>query len=80
MRTETITPKELRKIMKLSITINVELGFYISLTAHYIDIDQFENVNPKKVKTYSFESKDLSNILILVSAYDRLFKRKLKLC
>lgn len=46
-RTETITPKELRKIMKLSLTISVDLGFYVS-SYGYIDIDQCKNYNPKK--------------------------------
>lgn len=80
---ETITPKELKKMMKLSIAIKLELGFYVSLTGSYINIDKFENLcannNNNNVQTFAFNDDDLAAILDLVNAYARLYKHKLSL-
>lgn len=74
---ETIDYKELKKIMKLSITIGVELGFYISYTQKYIVIDRFENKCKEKQRLYIFNRDNMPNIITLVHAYSKLHKRKL---
>jgi hypothetical protein len=79
MKHEFITPNELKKLMKLSISIKIELGFYVSLTGNYIDIDRYENLCPKNVQTFYFKDEDLEPILKRVSAYSRLFKHKLSM-
>lgn len=79
MKHEFITPNELKKLMKLSITIKVELGFYVSLTDNYIDIDRFENLCLNNVQTFIFKDDDLKPILEHVKAYARLFKHHLSL-
>ena len=79
MKHEFITPNELKKLMKLSISIKVELGFYISLTCNYIDIDRYDNLCPNNVQTFYFKDEHLNPILKRVSAYSRLFKHKLSM-
>lgn len=74
---ETITPKELKKMMKLSIAIDVELGFYLSYTQHYIIIDKWENKCKEHQKMYIFSREDMCSIINLVHAYSKLHKRKL---
>jgi len=79
MKQEFITPNELKKLMKLSISIKIELGFYVSLTGNYIDIDRYENLSPANVQTFYFKDEHLEPILKRVSAYSRLFKHKLSM-
>lgn len=79
MKHEFITPNELKKLMKLSISIKVELGFYVSLTGNYIDIDRFENLCPNNVQTFFFKDDDLKPILERIRAYSRLFKHHLSI-
>ena len=74
---ESITYKELKKIMKLSITINIELGFYISYTQKYIVIDQWENKCKDRQRLYIFNREDMPNIIKIVHAHSKLHKRKL---
>jgi hypothetical protein len=80
MKQEFITPNELKKIMKLSISIKIELGFYVSWTDNYIDIDRYDNWTSENVQTYRFKDDHLKPILKLVKAYSRLFKRNLSIC
>ena len=80
MKIESITPKELKKIMKLSITIDVELGFYIAYSSRTITIDRSNNWDANKTKLYKFSSNDAESILLLVNAYAKLFMKHLKLC
>lgn len=75
VKDETINYKTLKSIMKLSITIGVELGFYISYTQDYIVIDRWENTCKKRQRTYIFSHGELCNILTLVHAYSKLHKR-----
>jgi len=79
MKTETITYTELKKIIKLAISIDMELGFYIAYSQRTITIDRYDNCNPNKTKLYKFESKDAEDILRLINAYAIIFKRKLTL-
>ena len=79
MTTEYITPKELKKIMKLSITINIELGFYVTYTQQYIVIDRWENKCKSNQREYIFSIDDMSNILTLVHAYAKLHQRQLSI-
>lgn len=74
-KTETIDYKTLKTMMKLSITINLELGFYISYTQDYIVIDRWENKCKQYQRTYIFNHDELYNILTLVHAYSKLHKR-----
>ena len=79
MKTETITYKTLKQIMKLSISINIELGFYISYTQQYIVIDRWENKCKSNQREYIFSIDDMSNILTLVHAYAKLHQRQLSI-
>lgn len=79
MKTETITYKTLKQIMKLSISINIELGFYISYTQQYIVIDRWENECKSNQREYIFSIDDMSNILTLVHAYAKLHQRQLSI-
>ena len=76
---ETITPRELKKIMKLSIAIDMELGFYIAYCQRTIAIDRYNNWDSNKTKIYSFSLEDMHKIFTLVNAYARLYKRNLSL-
>jgi hypothetical protein len=77
MKTETITYRELKKIIKLSISIDIELGFYIAYSQRTITIDRYDNWNDNKTKLYKFESKDAEDILRLINAYAIIYKRKI---
>ena len=68
---ETIDYKELKKIMKLFITVGVELGFYISYTQKYIVIDRYENRCKEKQRLYTFNREEMFNIISLVHAYSK---------
>ena len=80
MKKEYITAEELKKILKLSIKIGVELGLYLSYTGFYVEIDQYANSDRKKVKVYYFEPSQLHYIFTHVTAYARLHKRRMSLC
>ena len=80
MKTESITPKELKKIMKLSITIDVKLGFYIAYSQRTITIDQSNNWDPNKTRLYKFSSNDAESILLLVNAYAKIFMKRINVC
>jgi hypothetical protein len=77
MKTETITYRELKKIMKLSISIDIELGFYIAYSQRTITIDRYDNWSPNKTKLYKFNSNDAEDILRLVNAYAIIYKRNI---
>ena len=72
---ETIDYRTLKAMMKLSITIGVELGFYVSYTQNFIVLDRYENQCKKYQRTYIFKHTELNNILTLVHAYSKLHKR-----
>ena len=76
-RYETIDYKTLKRMMKLSITIDLELGFYISYTQKYIVIDRYENRCKEKQRLYTFSRENMCDIITLVHAYSKLHKRKL---
>ena len=79
MNTKYITAKELKKIMQTAIKIDVELGFYISYSGMYIEIDRFENNNRNKIKFYEFKPTEFKGILEHIQAYSRLYKHNLHL-
>lgn len=79
MKREFVTPAELKKIMKVSLSLKIELSFFVSFTAYYIEIDERSNSSPDNVKTFYFKDNYLGSILNLVRAYSRLFKRKLSI-
>lgn len=76
-KTENITPKELRKIMKLSVSIGIELGFYIAYSQCTISVDTYKNWDSSKTKLYSFSVDDAKDIMKLITAYARLYKHKM---
>lgn len=79
MKIESITYKTLKKLLKFSIAIDVELGFYISYHGT-ITIDQFKNQNPNKTKIYKYSKNDIEDILRLINAYAKLFNHSLSVC
>lgn len=76
MKKEYITAEELKKILKFAIKIDIELGFYISFTGQYIDIDQYNNKSQEKVKTYYYKLEEMHNIFAHITAYQRLYKHE----
>lgn len=78
-KTETITPKELKKIMKLSIAIDMELDFYIAYSQRTIAIDRYNNLDSNKTKIYSVSRDDMLAIFYLINAYAKVHKRNLHL-
>ena len=79
MKTETITYTELKKIMKLAISIDMELGFYIAYSQRTLTIDRYDNWDDNKTKLYKFASTEAEDILRLINAYAIMYKRKLTL-
>lgn len=79
MKREFVTPAELKKIMKVSLSLKIELSFYVSFTDYCVEIDERSNSSPDNVKTFYFKDNYLGSILNLVRAYSRLFKRKLSI-
>ena len=75
MKKEFITANALKAILKLSIKIGLELGFYISYTGLYIELDQYNNKDKNKVQVYYFEPNELHGIFTHLTAYARLHKR-----
>ena len=76
---ETITPKELKKLMKLSIAIDVELGFYLALHQRTLTIDKSNNWAPNKTKLYRIATEHLNDVFTLLNAYAKLHRRRLSL-
>lgn len=76
MKKEYITAKELKKILKFAIKIDVELGFYISFNCRYIEIDQYSNKCPEKVQKYYYKPEEMDNIFAHITAYQRLYKHE----
>ena len=76
MKKQYITADALKAILKLSIKIGLELGFYISYTGMYIELDQYDNKDKNKVQVYYFEREQLHGIFEHLTAYGRLHKRK----
>ena len=79
MTTEYITPKELKKIMKLSIQIDVELGFYLAWHQRTLTVDKSNNWDPNKTMMYKICDADRDAIFILLNAYAKLRMHKLSL-
>ena len=77
-KTETITPKDLKKIMKLSIAIDVELGFYMEWHQKTITIDKNNNWDSSKTAMYNINAEDRDAIFILINAYARLHMKSLR--
>lgn len=77
---EYITPTELKKIMKISLAIDVELGFYFAWHQKTITIDKSDNWNPNKTIMYRIFDNDRQSIFILLNAYAKLFNKRLNLC
>lgn len=71
-KTETITPKELKKIMKLSIAIDIELGFYLAWHQKTITIDKSTSWKSGKTAIYKINAEDRDAIFILVNAYAKV--------
>ena len=74
---EYITAIELKKLLKLFITLDIELRFYISYTCNYITIDRYDNHDPKYSRDYYFKHSDFCDILEHIQAYSRLYKHNL---
>lgn len=78
-KTETITPKELKKIMKLSIAIDVELGFYLAWHQKTITIDKSNNWDSGKTAMYKINAEDRNAISILLNAYAKVHMKRLNI-
>ena len=76
MATEYITPKELKKIMKLSIQIDIELGFYMAWHQKTITIDKRNNWDSSKTAIYKINAEDRNAIDILRNAYAKVCMMK----